>query len=176
MIKILLKALILVCIILSIYFIVNPSACSNLINGRVVNSMETVPSVQDRAHDISEMFAPVGDKKTKPSKKDDKEPAQKQEAQEDSPYTQEDIDYAVTRFYVELENEYAKEGKNMQDAAKEISYKVMDEFELTPKEWDAFLQRATASNLFDKVRAEYAAEQNKTATVTDTNSIQAEKK
>lgn len=173
MIKILLKALILVCIILSIYFIVNPSACSNLINGRVVNSMETVPVVQDRTHDVSEMFAPVGDRQTKPAKTAETSD-KKQNTQEESPYTQEDVDYAVTRLYVELENEYAKEGKNMQDAAKEISYKVMDEFELTPKEWDAFLQRATATNLFDKVRAEYAAEQNKTAAVTDTNSQQAD--
>ena len=51
MIKILVKAAILVCIILSIYFIVNPSACSNLINGRVVNSMDTVPVSQQHRTD-----------------------------------------------------------------------------------------------------------------------------
>ena len=40
MLKILLKAAILVFIILSIYFIVNPAACSNLMMGRVTNSTE----------------------------------------------------------------------------------------------------------------------------------------
>lgn len=33
----------------------------------------------------------------------------------------------------------------------------MDDFELTPEEWEDFLQRATKSNLFDKVRRDVAA-------------------
>ena len=35
----------------------------------------------------------------------------------------------------------------------------MDDFELTPAEWEAFLQRATADNLFEKVRQQQAAAQ-----------------
>ena len=38
MIKMLLKTLILICIILSIYFIVNPSACSNLMSGKGIRT------------------------------------------------------------------------------------------------------------------------------------------
>ena len=171
MIKILVKAAILVCIILSIYFIVNPSACSNLINGRVVNSMDTVPVPQQHRTDTNELFTPTGDKpkvETKTevtSQKDEQAPAA-------SEYSQDDIDYAIASRYVELENEYAKEGKDVTAAAKDISYQVMDDFEMTPSEWEAFLQRATASNLFDKIRQENAADENKTAVVTDTNSQQ----
>jgi len=171
-IKILLKALILVCIILSIYIIVNPSACSNLINGRVVNSMETVPVVQDRTHDINEMFTPVGDKKSK-SSNTNTAPVQNTE---DGVFTQEDADYATAFYYVELENQYANEGKDLNEGAQEIAYKVMTEFELTPKAWDAFLQRATASNLFDKVRADYAAQEKSKATAADANFLQPRKK
>ena len=73
---------------------------------------------------------------------------------------------------MELENEYAKQNKDTQAAAKDISYVVMDDFEMTPSEWDAFLQRATASNLFEKVRQEQAAKEGKSsATVVDTNSV-----
>lgn len=171
MIKILVKAAILVCIILSIYFIVNPSACSNLINGRVVNSMDTVPVPQQHRSDTNELFTPSGDKqqataKEQPSsKKDEPAPAAAE-------YSQDDIDYAIASRYVELENEYTKEGKDAAAAAKDISYQVMDDFELTPGEWESFLQRATASNLFEKIRQEQAAQENKTAVVTDTNSQQ----
>jgi hypothetical protein len=35
----------------------------------------------------------------------------------------------------------------------------MDDFELTPAEWEAFLQRATVDNLFEKVRQQQAAAQ-----------------
>ena len=40
------------------------------------------------------------------------------------------------------------------DASREISYIVMDDFEMSPQEWESFLTRATASNLFNKVREE----------------------
>ena len=174
MIKILFKAAILVCIILSIYFIVNPSACSNLINGRVVNSMDTVVQPQVPPHNASELFTPAGDKTTKPAA-DHVQPAtqdNKVVPADEAGYTQEDIDYAIANRYVELENEYAKQNKDTQAAAKDISYVVMDDFEMTPSEWDAFLQRATASNLFEKVRQEQAAKEGKSsATVVDTNSV-----
>ena len=59
---------------------------------------------------------------------------------------------------MELENEYAKLGKTGKDIAKEISYTVMDDFEMTQSEWESFLERATASNLFNKVRKELEQE------------------
>ncbi len=195
MIKILIKALILICIILSIYFIVNPSACSNLMSGKVVNSMEKVPTFVPKEQDHSELLTPAGDQPIKADEKPAKTtPAQEQPAtQEPAPqaepaktdetaapavtdtnsvqeaqqvaqeaqktaYTQAEADYAIAKRYVELENEYIAKKKDTKNAAKEISYIVMDDFELTPSEWEAFLQRATASNLFDKVRAEQAAQ------------------
>ena len=195
MIKILIKALILICIILSIYFIVNPSACSNLMSGKVVNSMEKVPTFIPKDQDHSELLTPAGDQPVKADEKPAKttaeevqlatEPAAPQEPQtqtepaatatpavtdtnsvqeaeqtaqaaEKAAYSQEQADYAIAARYVELENEYIAKKKDTKNAAKEISYIVMDDFELTPGEWEAFLQRATVSNLFDKVRAEQA--------------------
>lgn len=193
MIKILIKALILICIILSIYFIVNPSACSNLMSGKVVNSMEKVPTFVPKDQDHSELLTPAGDQPVKADEKPAKTtPAEEQSAaQEPAPqpapadetaapavtdtnsvqeaqqvaqepqkaaYTQEQADYAIAKRYVELENEYMSKKKDTKNAAKEISYIVMDDFELTPSEWEAFLQRATASNLFEKVRAEQTAQ------------------
>ncbi len=228
MLKIIIKAAILVCIILSIYFIVNPSACSNLINGRVVNSTEdaSVALPPDQPH--HEMFTPAGDQPAgdwQPLENEDAQPqAQDQAAQapvvsssrsvnkpsrrspgsadfqpapetaaqrapgaqptqpapgdasfagfmdtntlqddavkqtaQTSAYTQAQVDYAIASRYVELENEYIKQKKDMKKAAQEISYIVMDDFELTPGEWEAFLQRATVDNLFDKVRQAKAA-------------------
>lgn len=223
MIKILVKAAILVCIILSIYFIVNPSACSNLMSGKAVNSMEELPTFvpqDDKSH--SELLTPAGDKKLEeqpaqevqePAKQeesasqpevaasqqqDQEQPAQEeaqpqneaadqaqqpaqaqtdpalsdpnasaedqaatqaaaQLSQPEKTFTQADIDYAIASRYVELENEYLAKKKDTKNAAKEISYIVMDDFELTPAEWEAFLQRATVDNLFNKVRQQQAA-------------------
>ena len=64
MLKIFGKAAVLVFIILSIYFIVNPSACSNLLAGRVVN---TPRSEQPQIHPSmpparGEVLPPAGDK------------------------------------------------------------------------------------------------------------------
>lgn len=200
MIKILIKALILICIILSIYFIVNPSACSNLMSGKVVNSMEQIPTFVPKDQDHSELLTPAGDQPVKADAKPattdpaeqqptpetvatqepapQSEPAQQadepaapaatdtnsvqdaqQQAQaaEKAAYTQAEADYAIAARYVELESEYTAKKKDTKNAAKEISYIVMDDFEMTPSEWEAFLQRATASNLFDKVRQEKAA-------------------
>ncbi len=179
MIKILIKAAILVCIILSIYFIVNPSACSNLMSGRMVNSMEELPTFapSDKTH--SELLTPTGDSKleeaaepsvsgesaqpapqssTVEAKETNADLADQGEAQNTSAktFTQADIDYAIASRYVELENEYTAKKKDTKNAAKEISYIVMDDFELTPAEWEAFLQRATAENLFERVREKLA--------------------
>ena len=76
-------------------------------------------------------------------------------------YSQEDLDYVVATRYVELENEYAQRQKIGKDTAKEISYMVMDAFELSPEEWEAFLERATKSNLFDQIRSEQFPKQKK---------------
>lgn len=179
MIKILVKAAILVCIILSIYFIVNPSACSNLMSGRVVNSMEELPTFAPSEKPHNELLTPTGDPQLEPKPvapvsdekpvegSTSKQPAvpvvtDTNSAQADQPvvqpqaktFTQADIDYAIASRYVELEREYTAQKKDTKNAAKEISYIVMDDFELTPAEWEAFLQRATASNLFEEVRRE----------------------
>lgn len=186
MIKILIKAAVLVCIILSIYFIVNPSACSNLMNGREVNSTEELPTFvpTDKSH--SELLTPQGDKGTEQPAQGENTPSSatqtegtanatsvpvvtdtnsipatetpKAEQPQNKGYTQADIDYAIASRYVELENEYLSKKKDVKNAAKEISYIVMDDFELTPAEWEAFLQRATADNLFEKVRSQQPAQ------------------
>ncbi len=163
--KILLKSVLLVFIILSIYFIVNPSACSNVLMGRVAH-----PSADELAQDQAagpqgELLVPVGDR---PLRSENKPAATTNQAdnsdvvgitdtntltEEQLPrYSQEDVDYAVASRYVELENEYTRQGKTGKDVAKEISATVMEDFEMTEKEWEAFLERATASNLFNKVR------------------------
>lgn len=177
MLKILVKAAVLVFIILSIYFIVNPSACSNFLMGRVTNVTDNQIAQPVDADDHGEMFTPSGDKplRTEPNATDEQTPteetAQEQNVSgitdtntlteeeqktpvEPSAYSQDEIDYAIASRYVELENEYAKLGKTGKDIAKELSYTVMDDFELTQQEWEAFLARATASNLFEKVRTD----------------------
>lgn len=174
MIKILIKAAVLVFIILSVYFIVNPSACSNFMMGRVTNTGDTHPDAQFQEQDHGEMFVPTGDR---PLAEPHSTPSAHTQEEQDNPvtgvtdtnslaqehehepmYSQEEIDYAIASRYVELENEYTRQNKMGKNTAKEISYIVMDDFELTPQEWEAFLERATASNLFNKVRTE-AAEQ-----------------
>ncbi|MBR4355312.1 MAG: hypothetical protein IKP96_01890 [Elusimicrobiaceae bacterium] len=175
MLKILIKAAILVFIILSIYFIVNPAACSNFIMGRVTRGPESQPATETLPGDHRELFVPAGDQ---PLQEEPKSPVSVQttETKTTEPQTtdpvpgvtdtnslkerqepsQEDIDYAIASRYVELENEYAREKKMGKDTAKEISYIVMDDFELTPQEWEEFLERATASNLFNEIRTEMA--------------------
>ncbi len=185
MLKILVKTAVLVFIILSIYFIVNPSACSNFLTGRVPNNSESQIARPVDAQDHGEMFTPSGDKplRTEPQPSADSNSTQEmipptdtlqdntsdqkvvgitdtntlteeQLGQEPFAYSQDDIDYAIASRYVELENEYAKLGKAGKDIAKELSYTVMDDFELTQQDWEAFLARATASNLFERVRAD----------------------
>lgn len=189
MFKILLKAAILVFIILSVYFIVHPSACSNLMLGRVTNPTDRHPAVEEMGDTHGELFTPAGDQPldgyvppqgtSSDAEKEEllheqepapEEPAAQEPApaaQEEQPvkpadqtaaaYTQEDIDYAIARRYVELEQEYARLNKIGKETAKEIAYKVMDDFEMTQQEWEAFLQRATESNLFNKIRLEVAS-------------------
>lgn len=194
MVKILLKAAVLVFIILSIYFIVNPSACSNLLAGRVVNTppvenpqinpsmppaqeellipagdqnVQDIPSAQevilspetDSAQEQEDSIMLLQSAEAEPDTSTDNKNTDEAETSailgEDSPYTQEDIDYAVASRYVELEREYIKENKALgKESSREISSIVMDDFEMSPEEWEAFLTRATSSNLFNKVREE----------------------
>ena len=188
MVKILLKTIILVFIILSIYFIVNPSACSNFMMGRVTNVTDTQPTQELLPGEHEKMFVPSGDKPLAQPyqgssstaagvKSYSADESQAYPMQDNAPvvgitdtntmkepamptYSQDDIDYAVASRYVELEQEYAKLNKTGKDTAKEISSIVMDDFELTQQEWEAFLERATASNLFNKVRTDLSAKQN----------------
>lgn len=194
MFKILLKAAVLVFIILSVYFIVHPSACSNLMLGRVTNPTDRHPAVEEMGDTHGELFTPAGDQpldgyvppqetasdaekeellheqEPAPEEPADQEQAPQESApaaQEEQPvkpaeqtaaaYSQEDIDYAIARRYVELEQEYARLNKIGKETAKEIAYKVMDDFEMTQQEWEAFLLRATESNLFNKIRLEVAS-------------------
>lgn len=203
MLKIIIKSVILVCIILSIYFIVNPAACSNFINGRAVNVRQDLPVFVPEDDSRKELLTPPGDQplrtiekpakvtaddaqpqtvtgaqtqpaqaQAEPAQETQAAPAQTQEAAPAQPVAgvtdtnsletpapaavaerpQAEVDYAIARRYVELENQYLAQHKDAKQAAKDISYIVMDDFELTPAEWEAFLQRATASNLFEVVR------------------------
>lgn len=156
MLKILVKAAILVFIILSVYFIVHPQACSNLAMGRVTHTTDKVPAVEDHG----ELFTPVGDQPLHTAPADAQGVFDTNTLNEPQPaasqYSQEDIDYAIASRYVELEGEYAKNKIVGKDASKEISSTVMDDFELSKEEWEAFLQRATSSDLFSKVRRDMA--------------------
>lgn len=169
MFKILIKSAILVFIILSIYFIINPVACSNFMMGRVTRVEGQQPTDEFLLEDHSHLFVPAGDSPLQPAtetaipvgpktEEAEKPEATAADASKTQPaYSQSEIDYAIASRYVELENEYAKQHKTGKNTAKEISYIVMDDFELTQQEWEAFLERATASNLFNKIRAEVAA-------------------
>ena len=147
MLKILLKAAVLVFIILSVYFIVHPSACSNLMLGRVTNPADNQPAVQEPAGTHGNLFTPAADRPLEgytPAQKTGEEenellqgdlplldepagqePAAvnssaEQTAQTAAPYSQEDIDYAIARRYVELEQEYARLNKIGKDTEKYI--------------------------------------------------------
>lgn len=169
--KILLKAAVLFLIVLSIYLIVNPTACSNFLAGRT-RVLPAEGEVVEWRHPMAEQpgaFSPEGlsPDRNKDIFSDEKENQTAvagqgvfdtntlNEQQEQPVYSQEDIDYAIASRYVELEREYAGGSQDMgKDASREISLIVMDDFEMSPTEWEAFLSRATASGLFDRVRKE----------------------
>lgn len=157
MFKILLKAAVLFLIVLSIYLIVNPMACSNMLAGRERitpaegttdrpdGQRERVRTLQDREDVPDEMLAP--------SEQENLEGIfDTNTMKAGQTYSQEDMDYAVASQYVELEREYARHHTVGKDTAREISYTVMDNFGMSPAEWEHFLSRATASNLFERAR------------------------
>ena len=158
MIKILIKSFLLVFIILSIYFIVNPSACSNLLAGRVVNPTEDEVSAPSDSKLHGGRLVPQGDSALQEDTAKEAGIYDTNTMQENNDaqnqISQDETDYAIANRYVELEREYAAKGLDTKESAKEIAYTVMDDFEMTPKAWDAFLQRATANNLLEKIREE----------------------
>ena len=171
-----LKAAVLLFIVLSIYFIVHPSACSNLLAGREPVSLEEAHRL-GLQHPMAEPGQTVS-----PSAPQAGQPAAAASAAgattEDGAYapypeqgvfdtntmkeapaaapafSQQEIDFAIASRYVELEREYAAQHEVGQDASREIAYIVMDDFEMSPAEWEGFLSRATAADLFNKVRKE----------------------
>lgn len=166
MLKILFKAFVLLLIVVSVYLIVNPQACSNMLAGRE----RVVPANGEEVHWRHPMAEPGQDlaapaPKTTPADEmlTDEEAAQpsvrakdKEVTPAQKTYSQQDIDYAIASRYVELEREYTGDKQDGKAVLQNLSTIVMKDFELTPEEWNAFLARATASDLFEKVRQDQA--------------------
>ena len=168
MLKILFKAFVLLLIVISVYLIVHPQACSNMLAGRERVTPAYGEDVQWRhpmAEPTKDLSAPANnvsatdemltDTATEP--KTSAEPKTENTARSQKIYSQEDIDYAIASRYVELEREYAGNKQEGKEMLQNLSTVVMKDFEMTQAEWDAFLARATASDLFDKVRQEQSA-------------------
>ena len=173
MLKILLKAAVLFLIVLSIYLIINPMACSNMLAGRertdwseIGNKGATHPMGERRDQikaepaEQDELLAPEQDEwgegifDTNTMKEEPAQPT----------YSQHDIDRAIATRYVELEREYAADtSKSDKDRSRELAFQVMDDFEMTPEEWENFLARATASDLFNQIRQELSSTPTPTA-------------
>ena len=163
MLKILLKAAVLFLIVLSIYLIVNPMACSNMLAGRERTDQSEASPRQDRqpkgerqdslynhSQDQDELLAPQHESDWDEEGIFDTNTIK--EATQQPTYSQDDIDRAIATRYVELEREYARDHKVGKDMSRELSTIVMSDFEMTRAEWESFLARATASDLFNKVR------------------------
>ena len=161
MLKILGKSGVLFLIIMSVYFIVHPQACSNMLAGRE-NSTPTAATENKEAQPSAE--EPQQSITDKPQRHEPEqegwfnttgEPAQNgsstmQNLQQS--FSQDDIDYAIASRYVELEREYTRTHPLTKEASSELSYMVMDDFGMSPAEWQDFMTRATASDLFEKAR------------------------
>ena len=151
MLKILFKAAVLFLIVVSIYLIVNPHACSNMLAGRERLAPNDGTEVR-----WQHPFAEQGPYLSHPDPRDEMLDSQQQPPAhtdfKQPAYSQADADYAIAKRYVELEQEYANAAGNEKDKSRELSYIVMQDFEMTPEEWAAFLTRATANDLFEKVR------------------------
>ena len=174
MLKILFKALVLFLIVLSVYLIIHPQACSNLLAGREAWPVEgeaaewrhpmaePQQNVTDKNKDDwqmrDELFLQDSSKENESAQDGTQQTSQPTAVQPQPSYSQEDVDYAIASRYVELEREYARKKPVGKDTATELSYIVMDDFGLTPSEWESFLQRATAADLFEKARRDLPAE------------------
>lgn len=181
MIKIVLKTIVLLFIVFSVYFIVHPAACSNFLAGRETRIDEPSSAPSDvRRHGPREEQSTVSASpvSTESASSQPQKPAQTEGAEdadllekgvfdtntmqeEGQPsYSQDELDEAVASRYVELEREYANGngGTVGKDAAREISFVVKDEFEMSPAEWESFLTRATEKGLFDRIRRDMSQE------------------
>ena len=157
MAKILLKSAVLFFIVLSIYLIVNPSACSNMVSGRErsMSSSEQNTAGQPMTEQTDSLSAgQQTEGEYTPSLEGIFDTNTLNEDSFQPVYSQQDIDYAIASRYVELEREYAKNTPVGKDSSKEIAFIVMDDFEMSPTEWEDFLTRATATDLFNQIRRE----------------------
>ncbi|MBO7237696.1 MAG: hypothetical protein J6U96_00180 [Elusimicrobiaceae bacterium] len=164
MLKILLKAAVLFFIVVSVYLIVNPHACSNMLAGR--ERVEPAVGVgAEWRHPMEEpgrTLEPAPEKQAPADEMLDEKPAAEKAADASNEatqkdYSQADIDYAIASRYVELEREYDADKQIGKDISQKIASTVMEDFEMTADEWNAFLARAVSSGLFEKVRQEQAA-------------------
>ncbi len=173
MIKILLKTVVLLFIVFSVYFIVHPAACSNFLAGRETRMSEPSSAASDarrpgpREEQSSVSASPIPSQDAPSQIQDPAQTEAVQGAQAPAKgiidtntmqeegqisYSQDEIDEAVASRYVELEREYANGRTLGKDAAREISFIVKDEFEMSPAEWESFLTRATEKGLFARIR------------------------
>lgn len=168
MIKILLKTIVLLFIVFSVYFIVHPAACSNFLAGRETRMNEPSSASSDarlpgpREKQSSVSSKDVSSQTQGPAQTEAVHDADRFEQgvfdtntmqeQGQPSYSQDEIDEAVASRYVELEREYANGHTVGKDAAREISFIVKDEFEMSPAEWESFLTRATEKGLFARIR------------------------
>ena len=157
MVKMVSKSAILLLIILSVFFIANPSACSNLLAGRE-SSGPTKSEGQGKQNPLQEDQQTIS-----LEEEEERVPSVREQGVFDTnsmnegqvqTFSQQDIDYAIASRYVELEREYAQTQPMGKDSSKEISFIVMDDFEMSPAEWESFIARATETDLFNKVRKE----------------------
>lgn len=167
MLKILLKSAVLLFIVISVYIIVNPTACSNMLAGRErADQTQAVAnpdkgSMAEQKQDVRTPQRPASTDAEEMFSNESTTPVQGiidtntlKEMAPQPTYSQQDIDYAIASRYVELEREYARNHTVGKDTSREISFIVMDDFEMSPAEWESFLSRATATDLFEKVRKE----------------------
>jgi len=160
MLKILGKSGVLFLIIMSVYFIVHPQACSNMLSGKqnsspaaATENKETKPSAAEPQQNITDKpqrYEPEQEGWFNTTGEPAKNGSTMQDLQQS--FSQEDIDYAIASRYVELEREYSRTHPLNKEASTELSYIVMDDFGMSPAEWQSFMTRATASDLFEKAR------------------------
>lgn len=189
MLKILLKSVVLFLIVLSVYLIIHPQSCANMLAGRErmapVSGAEGTPQhpmaepkptitaqpVKENI-DQNELFEPqtTNADALQPATATQKAPFAVYDSDcvpgstgcpTTAKYSQEDYDYAVASRYVELEREYSQRHTIGKDTATELSYIVMDDFGMTPEEWNSFLSRATQTDLFEKARRDLPVQSSK---------------
>ena len=157
MLKMLGKSGVLLLIILSVFFIANPSACSNLLAGRETNGPTKSQGQGQQAplqEDQQSLSIEGEESAASPAQEQGIFDTNSMNAAPSQTFSQQDIDYAIASRYVELEREYAQTQPVGKDSSKEISFIVMDDFEMSPAEWESFLSRATETDLFNRVRKE----------------------